>query len=74
MWERRPFPPCALRAFDLVSNFFCLVPCLIEIRFSVVDSCARDEELDFDDFVTPWGVPNPSSLVLKPSDSRAPSS
>jgi len=48
------------------------VPCLIEIRFSVVDSCARDEELVLDDFVNPWSFPNPSSLVLKPSDSRAP--
>ena len=71
--ERRPNPPCALRGFGFISISYDLCFGLIEIRFSFVDSRTQDDGLFLDDFVTPWGVPNPSCLALKPSDSRAPS-
>ena len=35
--------------------------------------CAWDWGRFLDDFVTPWGASNPSSLVLKSPESRAPS-
>jgi len=52
-------------------EFIHLVLCLNEFLFSLVESCARVDGLFLDDFVTPWGCPNPSCLALKPSDSRA---
>ena len=71
--EWRPNPPCALRGFEFNSISYDLCFVLIEIRFSFVDSRTQDDGLFLDDFVTLRGVPNPSCLALKPSDSRAPS-
>jgi len=59
-------PPGIWFRFDLMR----LVLCLWRIRFSFVDSWARDEGLFLDDHVTLWGDSNPSSLVLKPPESR----
>ena len=67
VWERRPFPPCALGAFEFLL-FSCLV--LIEFRFSFIDSWPRDDEVFLEDWVTLWSGSNPSSLVPKPPGSR----
>jgi len=56
--------------FWLRFNFVHLVPRLVEIRFSFVNSWARDDGLLLDDFVTPWSYPYPSRLVLQPPESR----
>ena len=61
-------PPGFWFRFNLVR----LVLCLWLIRFSFVDSWARDKGLFLDDHVTLWSDSNPSSLVLKPAESRVP--
>ena len=67
MWERRPFPPCALGAFEFLL-FSCLV--LTEFRFSFVDSWPWVDEVFLEDWVTLWSGSNPSSLVIKTKGSR----
>ena len=51
-------------------EFINLVLCLNEFWFSLVESCARDDELFLDDFVTLCSYSKPSSLVLYPPESR----
>ena len=55
---------------QLLFKFIHLVLCLNEFRFSLVDSCARDEELFLDVFVTLCSDSKPSSLVLQSLESR----
>ena len=59
-------PPGFWFRFNLVR----FVLSLWRIRFSFVDSWARDEGLFLDDHVTLWSDSNLSSLVLKPPESR----
>ena len=59
-------PPGIWFHFDLI----CFVLCLWWIRFSFVDSWARDKGLFLDDHVTLWSDSNPPSLVLNPTESR----
>ena len=68
--ERRPFPPCALRCFEFTPILYGLWFVFGWIRFSIVNSWARDERLVLDDFVTLWSDSNTSSLVLQPLESR----
>ena len=43
---------------------------LFDFRFSSIDSRTQDDGLFLDDFVTPWGAHNLSSLVANPQESR----
>ena len=67
---KEALPSLCPPGFWLRFNFVHLVSLLVEIRFSFVNSWARDDGLLLDDFVTPWSDPNPSSLGLQPPESR----
>ena len=68
--ERRPFPPCALRGFEFTPISYGLWFVFGWIRFSIVNSWARDERLVLDDFVTLWSSSNSSSLEPNPPKPR----
>ena len=41
-WERRPYPPCALRGFDLASNSWVVLLSGDDFRFGLTSFGARD--------------------------------